>query len=111
MEVDTISDKKTCKLTEDATADGVMSGNNSSTQVDHDSMCLTSFGDDSTEPPALPCCRKGLLVDKGAAAPKLCLSPVETRMLVAAGGLLPAGTASTAARIIFHQPLLELLPD
>ena len=67
-------------------------------------MYLTSFGDDSTEPPALPCCRDDALVDKGAKASKPCLSPVEMRTLTAVGDLLPARTASTATRTIFHQP-------
>ena len=59
-------------------------------------MCLTSFGDDSTEHPALPCCRDDAMVGRGAEAPKPCLSPVEMLTLTPAGGLLPAGTASTA---------------
>ena len=42
-------------------------------------MCLTSFGDDSTEPPAFPCCRDDVMVDKGAAAPRSYLLPVEMR--------------------------------
>ena len=66
-------------------------------------MCLISFGDDSTRPPALPCSRDGALVDKGATAPKPCLSPMEMRMLTVADGLVPAGTASTATMTIFHQ--------
>ena len=49
------------------------------------------------------------LVDKGAAAPKPCLSPVE-RHTTAAGGLLPAGTASTAMRTISPTAFL-VLPD
>ena len=68
-------------------------------------MCLTSFGDDSTEPLALPC-RDDAMVNKGAAALKPCLSPVEMRVLRAAGGLLFAGTSSTATRIIFQQSFL-----
>ena len=67
-------------------------------------MCLISFGDDSTEPSALPC-RDDAMVDKDAEAPKLCLSPVEIRTPTAAGGLFPAGTASTAMRTIFFRPL------
>ena len=95
-EADVKSDTKTCKHMEDAATDRVMSGDSSSTQVDADPMCLASFGDDSTEPLALPCCRDDVLVDKGTAAPKPCLSPVEIRTLTADSGLLPAGTDSTA---------------
>ena len=43
-------------------------------RVDPDSMCSTSFGDDSTRPPALPCSWEDALVDNGAAAPKSCLT-------------------------------------
>ena len=64
-------------------------------------MWLASFGDDSTEPPALPC-MDDAMVNKGAAGPKVCLSPVEISTLTAAGGLLPTGTAPTAKRFIFH---------
>ena len=42
-------------------------------RVDSDSMCLISSGDDSTEPPTLPCSRNDALVDKGAVASKSCL--------------------------------------
>ena len=102
-ETDVPTDTKTRKRTEDAAADRVMIGDSSSALVDPDSMCLTSFGDDSPEPPILPCCRNDAIVDKGAAAPKPPLSPVEMRTLTATGGLFPAGTASTATRTIFHQ--------
>ena len=50
-----------------AAADRVISGGNSSARVDSDPMCLTTFGDDSTKPLALPR-RDDALVDKGAAA-------------------------------------------
>ena len=79
-----------------------MSGDSSSAQSNHDSMFLTSSGDHFTDTPALPR-RDGVLVNKGAAAPKSCLSPVEMRTLTAAGGLLPAGTASTSMRTIFPR--------
>ena len=72
-------------------------------------MCLTSFGDNHTEPPDLPC-RDNVLVDNGAAAPKLCISPLEMRTTTAAGGLLPAGKASTTMRITFYQPHLRFCP-
>ena len=65
-------------------------------------MCLTSFGDDSTKPPAFPC-TVDVMVDKGAAAPKLCFLPVEMRTPAATGGLLPAGTASIARMAIFPR--------
>ena len=52
------------------------------------------------ESPVLPC-GDGARVDKGAEAPNLCLSPVEMHTLTAAGGLLPAGTASTAMMTSF----------
>ena len=110
METDVMSKKKTRKRTEDAVADRAMSRDSSFAQVDHDAMCLISFGDDYTEPPTLPCCRDNALVDKGAEAPKPCFSLVEMRMLTAAGGLFPAVTASTATRSIFHQPPLWFCP-
>ena len=106
MEADVISDKKTRKRTEDARTDGVVSGDKSSAQVDHYPMSLTGFGDNFTEPPVLFYCRDDALVDKGAAALKPCLSPVEMRTLTAAGGFLTTGTAFTATRTIFHQTSL-----
>ena len=48
-------------------------------KIDPDLICLTSFGDDSTEPPALPPCRDDAMVDKDAAASKTYFSPVEMR--------------------------------
>ena len=79
----------------------------SANQVDPDQMCLTSFGNDSTGPPALPCLRDHALVDKGAAAPKPCLSPSEMRTLTTSGSLLPTGTASTAMRTIFPRSVFS----
>ena len=70
-------------------------------------MCLTSFGDGSTKPPALLPCRDDAMVDKGAAASKPFLSLVEMRIPTAAGGLLLASIASTAMRTIFSRPLLK----
>ena len=49
----------------------------SANRVDTDPMFSTSFGDDSTGPPALPCSRDDGLVGNGVAAPQLCLSPLE----------------------------------
>ena len=109
MEADIKSDTKPRKHTKDAAADRVISGDNSFAQVDPDQMCLTSFGDDSTEPLALPR-RDDALVDKGVAAPKPCFSSVEIRTLTATGGLLPAGTASSATWPNFHQPPLWFCP-
>ena len=45
-------DTKTRKRMEDVAAERVISGDDSSAQVDTDPMCLTSFGDDSIGPPA-----------------------------------------------------------
>ena len=102
MKADVKTDTKTCRRTEDAAADQVMNGESrSAKRVDAGPMSSTSFGM-KAEPPAL----LDALVDKGAAAPKLCLSPIETRTLTATGGLLLAGTASTATRTTFHQPPL-----
>ena len=105
IEADVTSDKKTRKRTEDAAAaERVISGDSSSvTQVDLDHRCLTSFGDDFSGPPALPCSRNDALVDNGTAASKPCLSPVEMLTLTAAGGLFSAGKAATAMMAIFYQ--------
>ena len=106
------SDTKTCERTEGAAA-AVQAKHGDSCfayQVALDPMSSTSFGDDFTKPPALPCSRDDVLVDNGAAAPKTCLIPVEMRTLTAAGGLLPAGTALTATRTTFDQPLIWFCP-
>ena len=101
---------KTCKRTKDAVADRVMNGDSSSARrvKTYGPTSSTSFGMEA-EPPASSM-RGHALVDKGAAAPKPCLSPVEMRTLTAAGGLLPAGTASITTRTIFHQPPLWFCP-
>ena len=107
MEADVKPGIKTRKRTGDAAEDRATHRDKSSfARVDHDPMCLTSFGDDSSEPPALSC-KDGALVDKGAEVPKPCLSHVEMRTPPVAGGLLPAGTASTAMRNIFSWPLFS----
>ena len=104
-EADAPTDTKTRKRGEDVAAEErVISGITLFQQVNTDSIHLTSFGEDSTGPPALPCSRDDALVDNGAATRKLCLSPVEMRTQAAAGGLLPASTASTAMRTIFPPP-------
>ena len=70
MEADVTPDTKTRKRTEDAAANRAKHGDKSSSaQVDPDPTYLASFGDDSTELPALPC-RDDTMVDKGAEAPK-----------------------------------------
>ena len=73
----------------------------SANRVDPDPMCSTSFGV-KVEPPALPC-RDDVLVENGAAAPKSGLSPLEMHSTAAAGGLLPAGMATSATKTAFHQ--------
>ena len=112
MEADIKADKKTRERTEGAaTAIQGMYGNSFSVnRVDLDSKSSTSFGDDFTGPPALPCSRGDVLVDNGAAAPKSCLSPLRMRSPTAAGGLLPVGKASTTTRTTFHQPRLRFCP-
>ena len=97
---------KTHKRTDDATANQAKYRDScSAKRVDAGPpMCLTSFDNDPTKPPAHPC-RDDAMVDKGAAAPKSCLSPVKIHTPTAAGGLLPACTASTATRTIFSQSL------
>ena len=75
----------------------------SENRIDPDPMCSTSFDDDCTKPPALPCSRDGALVSNGTAAPKSCLSPLEMRSPIAAGGFLPTGKTSTAKKASLHQ--------
>ena len=104
-EADVPTDAKTCKHMEDDAADQVKYRNSySGKRIDAGPpMCLTSFGNDFTESPALPCCRDDAMVDKGTAAPKTCLSPVEMRTPTAVGGLLPAGMASIVTQTTLHQ--------
>ena len=103
MEVDVPAYKTACKRTEDAATLQAKHGNCcSANQVDADQICLTSFGDDSTGPPALPCTRDDTLVDNSATAPKLCLSSAKMRMRTTAGGILHASPTSTATMMIFH---------
>ena len=54
MEADVKSDTKTRNRMGDVAADRVISGDSSSAQLDPDPMCVTRFGDDSTEPLAPP---------------------------------------------------------
>ena len=56
MEADVTPDTKTRKHPEGAAANRAKHEDKSSSpQVDPNPMCLTNFGDDSTEPTALPC--------------------------------------------------------
>ena len=54
------------------------------------------------EPPDL-LCREDVLVEDGAAAPKLCLSCLEIRTTTAAGDLLSTGEISTATKTTFNE--------
>ena len=101
MEADGTADKKTRKRTEGATAavQAKHGDSSSAKRVQADPTSSTRFGM-KAECPALPRW-DDILVDKGAAVLKPCLSPAEMRTRIAAGGLLPAGTASTATRTIF----------
>ena len=103
-----LSDTKTRECTEGATAtvQAKYGDSCSVNQVDPDPMYLTSFGNGSTGPLALPCSRDDALVDNGAAAPKSCLSPMEMRTLTAADGLLPNGkTSKVTMHIVDQLPL------
>ena len=99
MEEDRSADKKTRERTEGAaTAVQAMHGDSfSASRVDSSPKTnSTSFGV-KAEPPTFSC-RDDVVVENGAAAPKLCLSPLETRTTTAAGGLLLTGETSTATR-------------
>ena len=71
MVADGQADTKTRERTEGAatTVQAIHGNNCTANWVDTDPICSTSFGDDCTEPPALPCSRENALVDNGAAAP------------------------------------------
>ena len=73
IEADVPSDTKTRECTEGAAAavQAKHGDSCSANQVDPDPMCRTSFGDDSTGSPALPCSRDDTLVGNGATAPKV----------------------------------------
>ena len=107
-EADVETDKKARKRTEGAAAAdrAKHTGDSSSAKrVDDGPTSLTSFGKVVEPSPARPC-RNDALVDKGAKAPKPCLSPAEMRTPPATGGRLPSGTASTAMRTILPLPFL-----
>ena len=102
------ADTKTRERTEGAaTAVQAMHGDRcSANRVDPDPTCSTSFGDDCTGPPALPCSREDTLVNNSAAAPKSCLSPSEMCSPTAADGSLPTGEISTTTKTTFDYPTL-----
>ena len=106
------TDKKTHERKESAAAavQAVHGDSCSANRADPDPMRFTSFGNDYTRPPALPCSRDDALVGNGAATPKSCLSPLEMRSAIAAGDLLRAGEASTTTRMTFYQPRLRFCP-
>ena len=108
MEADVPADEKSCERTKGvAKVVQAMHGDSlSAKRVQDDRTTSTSFGV-KAESPALPC-RDDVLVENGAAAPKPCLSPLEMRATVVAGGLLPTDKASTATRTIFDQPTFWL---
>ena len=111
MEVDGQADTETRERTAGAaTAVQAIHGDScSANRVDSGPKTTsTSFGV-KTDPPALPC-RDDVLVDKGSAVPKSCISPLETCTTLAAGGLPPTGETSTATKntfdyltLLFHQ--------
>ena len=96
-EADVELDTKTRKRMEGAAAaDRAKYGESVSARVDDGPTSLTSFG--TIAKPLVKAPEKFIddaLVHKGAEASKPCLSPVKMHTPVAAGGLLPAGTAST----------------
>ena len=95
MEADGPTDTKTRERTEGAaTAVQSMHGDSCTAQKVQDGPKIsTSFGM-KYEPPVLPC-SDDVLVENGDASPKSCLSPVEMRKSIPAGGFLYAGSAST----------------
>ena len=104
MEADVTADNNSRKRTEGAAAayEAKHGDSCSAKRVEAGPTSSTSF-DMKAEPPALPR-RDDVLVDEGAASSMPCLSTVEIRMRTAAVGLLPIGTASTAARTNFPLP-------
>ena len=101
MEADVPADEKTRECMEGATraVQAVHGDSFSANRIQDGSKSSTTLGA-KAEPPALPC-RDDVSVENGAAAPKSCLSPLEMRTPTAAGGLLPTGKTSTAARTTF----------
>ena len=66
----------------------------------------TTFGE-KDKPPALPC-RDNVVVENGAAAPKLCLSLFKMRTTTAVGGLLLTGKTTKATWTTLDRPTLRL---
>ena len=110
LEEDVPLDRKTRERTEgSATAAQAKHGDRcSAKRVQDGPTCSTSFGV-KAEPPSLPC-RDDVLVQNGATAPKLCISPLEMRTPTDASGLLPTDKTSTATRATFHQLPLRSCP-
>ena len=106
-EADVEPGTKTHKSTEDAAADGAMNRDSSSARVNDDPTSSTSFRM-IADPITFPIFMDDALVDKGAEALKPCVVPMRMRTPTVAGGLPPAGTASTAMTTIFPRPLLFL---
>ena len=107
MKADVPADEKTRERTEGATkAVETMHGDSFSANRVHAGPKTTSnsFGVE-TEPPVLPC-RDDVLVENCAAAPKLCISPLEMRTTTAVGGLLPTGKTITATWTTLDRPTL-----
>ena len=102
MKADVKADKKARKRTEGiATVVPAKYGDSCTEKRVHSPKSLTTFGV-KIEPPALPCRDDGLVAND-AAAPKLCLSPLEMHTPTVADGLLPTDKTSTATRTTFHQ--------
>ena len=105
MEPDGLANTKTHERTEGAaTAVQALHGDScSGDRVDPDPMCSTSFGDNYTGRPVPPCSGENALVNNRVAAPKSCFPSLEMRSSTAAGGLLPTGEASTAAKTTYNK--------
>ena len=108
IEADGPANTKTRERTEGtATAVQAMHGDSCTAQrVQDGSKTSTCFGV-MAEPPDIPC-RKDVLVEDGAAAPKSCLPSLEMRTTTAADGLLPTGGISTATKTTFNKRPLRL---
>ena len=111
MEADGQADTKTCERT---------GGAAKAVQAKHGDSCTAQKAQDgpktsicfgaNVEPPALPY-RDDVAVENGAAAPKLCLSPLEMRTTTAGGGLLLTGETSTPTRNTIRLLSSLVLPD
>ena len=103
------ADTKTRERTEHAaTAVQAMHGDScSATRVDPDPKTNSTSSGMKVEPPVLSCRDDGL-VENGDASPKSCLPSLEMRSPSAASGSLLTGETSTATKITFNQPPLQL---